>query len=97
MSNARDVIEKWRDENDLHMAVKDCHISDLVLRLADCIETDRMQAAIRSVLADITYETPAGTTNCRFCDHNMDHDGTHLDQHDKACVVHDLRAVLVEK
>jgi hypothetical protein len=33
------------------------------------------------------YTTPAGTTNCRYCDNNMDHEGTYQNMHADDCPI----------
>ena len=55
---------------------------------------ERMRGALQAVLDGIVYETPAGTENCRFCDQNMDHEGTYAEMHDSKCIVHQIRAAL---
>lgn len=57
-------------------------------------ENERLRAAIKAVLDGNSYQTPAGTYNCRFCDRHLDDGGTGQDVHDAACVVHELRAAL---
>lgn len=52
---------------------------------------------IQKVIDNITYETPVGTTNCRFCDNNMDDEGTYQDMHAPDCIIHELLAVLRNK
>lgn len=52
------------------------------------------EKALNAVMANITYTTPAGNTNCRFCDNDMDHQGTHRDMHDKGCVAHQVTAAI---
>lgn len=55
-----------------------------------------MLMALRAVNGDHTYITPGGHENCRFCDNNMDHEGTYLDMHSSDCVIHKVRAALVK-
>lgn len=57
---------------------------------------DAMEQALRNAVANITYDTPAGTTNCRFCDCNMDHEGTHKNMHADDCEVRDISAALAK-
>jgi len=50
--------------------------------------------ALEILLKSITYVTPSGNENCRFCDNNMDHEGTYEDMHADDCFVHIARAAL---
>jgi len=50
-----------------------------------------------SVLVDrCEYTTPAGSKNCRYCDNNMDHEGTYENMHDAVCPIRDAQLVLRE-
>lgn len=51
-------------------------------------------AAARALVAAHEYKTPAGTTNCRYCDNNMDHEGTYADMHAEDCPVRAAKAAL---
>lgn len=57
---------------------------------------DELVAALESILANITYEHGGGRENCRFCDADMDHEGTFADMHTKDCEVHKIRAALAK-
>ena len=56
--------------------------------------SEELVAALGKIYDNHEYETPAGTTNCRFCDNNTDHDGTYADMHAPDCVVNEIRAAL---
>jgi hypothetical protein len=51
-----------------------------------------MYEALGAVLANHAYFAPAGNKNCRFCDNDLDHEGTFRDMHAPDCVVHIIRA-----
>ena len=51
-----------------------------------------MFEALGAVLANHAYFAPAGNKNCRFCDNDLDHEGTFRDMHSPDCVVHIIRA-----
>jgi hypothetical protein len=51
---------------------------------------------LREVVSAHEYTTPAGTTNCRFCDNCMDHGGTFEDMHDENCVISKVRATIAK-
>lgn len=64
-------------------ALEACHFGELV-------------EALTLVESGHEYKTPAGTINCRFCDHCMDHEGTFEDMHAPDCLIHGIRAVLAK-
>lgn len=47
--------------------------------------------AMKGVLAEHKYVAPAGNTNCRFCDNDMDHEGSFVDMHEPDCIIHSVR------
>lgn len=55
---------------------------------------EEMRSALRLVVKNHTYQAPAGNTNCRFCDNDMDDEGTSEDMHDEDCVIHAVRKAL---
>jgi hypothetical protein len=54
----------------------------------------RLTLACQAVLDGISYETPAGYINCRFCDADLDHAGTFRDMHEQDCVIHTIREAM---
>lgn len=66
--------------------------ADLIEEQAKVIET--LTKALKGVLDEHTYEAPAGNTNCRFCDNDMDHEGTFEDMHDPDCIIHSVRSAV---
>lgn len=50
--------------------------------------------ALRDLADNGTYGTPAGTTNCRYCDNCMDHEGTFRNMHADDCLINKARALL---
>ena len=57
---------------------------------------EELVEALTLVEAGHEYKTPAGTKNCRFCDHNTDHEGTYEDMHAPDCMIHSLRTLLAK-
>lgn len=49
---------------------------------------------LRRMVNECEYKTPSGATNCRYCDCDMDHEGTHENMHAARCVVREAQAVL---
>lgn len=52
--------------------------------------------ALKNMVVGVTYKLGDGGENCRFCDANMDDEGTGLDMHDDDCVVHVARAAIAK-
>ena len=55
-----------------------------------------MWGALQIALNSSEYTRDDGGTNCRFCDEDMDHEGTFKDMHNKDCIVHRFRAALAQ-
>ena len=55
-----------------------------------------MRGALQIALNSSEYTRDDGGTNCRFCDEDMDHEGTFKDMHNKDCIVHRFRAALAQ-
>ena len=62
----------------------------------DRLVTANAELAAVLCVAENTHEyiTPVGTTNCRFCDNCMDHEGTFVNMHAEDCFVLQARAVI---
>lgn len=57
---------------------------------------DELLAALRAIVSNSTYETPGGYENCRFCDNNMDHEGTFKDMHDPDCEIRKAKIAIAK-
>ena len=89
-TGGRDEFDPRGVEDELNSA------ADIIEEQAKVIET--MTKALKGVLDEHTYEAPAGNTNCRFCDNDMDHEGTFEDMHEPDCIIHFVRsAVAISK
>jgi len=83
------------------------HAADLLNRQPSMIETQLRGLLVeahndRSALLMLLhrfvdhceYKTPAGATNCRHCDNNMDHEGTYKNMHAEDCIIRTAQGVL---
>jgi hypothetical protein len=59
-------------------------------------QRDALLRLLVRVNDDYEYQTPAGTTNCRHCDINMDDLGTGDDMHAANCVIREITAAIAD-
>lgn len=53
-----------------------------------------LSSVLQRMVDECEYTMPSGAKNCRYCDCNMDHEGTYENMHTARCVVRDAQAVL---
>jgi len=53
----------------------------------DCDKCAGLVGALQLVINGSSYETPAGTDNCLFCDCSLDHEGTFKNMHKASCII----------
>ena len=49
--------------------------------------SDEAVKALEKIIKSSTYLTALGNTNCRFCDNDMDHQGTYENMHEADCEI----------
>ena len=76
----------------LHGAVCGRADAEFIVRAVN--HHEELVEALKQAESGHEYTTPAGATNCKFCDNCMDHEGTFEDMHADDCVIKGIRAVL---
>ena len=49
--------------------------------------SDEAVKALEKIIKSSTYLSAVGNTNCRFCDNDMDHQGTYENMHEADCEI----------
>ena len=97
---AREKIRKDAWLVEAHRNVRDklqAEVTTLTSDLTAARKTiEGMREALQIALNSSEYTRDDGGTNCRFCDEDMDHEGTFKDMHNKDCIVHRFRAALAQ-
>jgi hypothetical protein len=57
---------------------------------------DELRDCLIWMVNHIEYKTPHGANNCRYCDNNMDHEGTYREMHAKDCPIHAARLAIAK-
>lgn len=87
------AVVKWNGFDDSDRPAQE-HDANAAFIVTAVNAHDQLVAALHRAVEECEYKTPAGTTNCRYCDNNMDHRGTGEDMHEKGCVIVQARQAL---